>query len=151
MMPLNRAGIGEEMMIMKVGGTPEEREQLTFLGFAAGESAVVIAMAYGNMIVKLKDGRVGLSEELAKNLTVQKVEGGITRTLKDVPVGQTVTVTKITGKGPVKRRIMDMGITRGTEVFVRKVAPLGDPMEVTVRGYELTLRKEDVEMLQVEG
>ena len=72
------------------------------------------------------------------------------KTLKDVACGKTVTVKKITGEGPVKRRIMDMGITKGVEVFVRKVAPLGDPVEVTVRGYELSLRKADAEMIQVE-
>lgn len=72
------------------------------------------------------------------------------RTLRDIPVGQTVTVTRLTGDGPVKRRIMDMGITRGVEVYVRKVAPLGDPVEVTVRGYELSLRKADAEMIEVE-
>ena len=72
------------------------------------------------------------------------------KTLKDVKVGETVTVAKLHGEGPVKRRIMDMGITRGTQVFVRKVAPLGDPMEVTVRGYELSLRKADTEMIEVE-
>ena len=71
------------------------------------------------------------------------------KTLKDVQVGETVTVAKLHGEGPVKRRIMDMGITRGTEVFVRKVAPLGDPMEVTVRGYELSLRKADTEMIEI--
>lgn len=71
------------------------------------------------------------------------------QTLKDTPVGATVVVTKINGAGPIKRRIMDMGITKGTEVFVRKVAPLGDPIEVTVRGYELSLRRADVEMLEV--
>ena len=65
------------------------------------------------------------------------------KTLRDVRIGQTVKVVKLHGEGPVKRRIMDMGITKGTEVFVRKVAPLGDPMEVTVRGYELSLRKAD--------
>lgn len=70
--------------------------------------------------------------------------------LKEVKCGQTVTVKKITGVGPVKRRIMDMGITKGCEVFVRKVAPLGDPIEVQVRGYELSLRKEDAEMIEVE-
>ena len=63
------------------------------------------------------------------------------KTLKNVAVGQTVTVKKLTGEGPVKRRIMDMGITKGVEIYVRKVAPLGDPVEVTVRGYELSLRK----------
>ncbi|MCH5194055.1 MAG: ferrous iron transport protein A [Oscillospiraceae bacterium] len=66
-------------------------------------------------------------------------------TLKDAKIGQTVTVTKLCGEGAVKRRIMDMGITKGTEIYVRKVAPLGDPIEVTVRGYELSLRKADAE------
>lgn len=72
------------------------------------------------------------------------------KTLRDVPVGQTVKVVKLTGEGAVKRRIMDMGITKGIEVYVRKVAPLGDPIEVTVRGYELSLRKADAEMINVE-
>ena len=71
-------------------------------------------------------------------------------TLRDAEVGSTVVVSKITGDPAYKRRIMDMGITKGTEVFVRKVAPLGDPMEVTVRGYELSLRKADTEMIEVE-
>ena len=73
------------------------------------------------------------------------------KTLKEVAVGQTVTVKKLTGAGPVKRRIMDMGITKGVDVYVRKVAPLGDPVEVTVRGYELSLRKADAEMIEVEA
>ena len=72
------------------------------------------------------------------------------KTLKDIPVGKTVKVQKLTGEGPVKRSIMDMGITKGVEIFVRKVAPLGDPVEVTVRGYELSLRKADAEMIIVE-
>ena len=71
-------------------------------------------------------------------------------TLKEVKVGDTVTVKKLNGQGATKRRIMDMGITKGVEVFVRKVAPLGDPIEVTVRGYELSLRKADAEMILVE-
>lgn len=72
------------------------------------------------------------------------------KTLKEVACGQTVTVKKLTGMGPVKRRIMDMGITKGVSVYVRKVAPLGDPLEVTVRGYELSLRKADAEMIEIE-
>lgn len=71
-------------------------------------------------------------------------------TLKDARVGSTVKVKKLTGEGAVKRRIMDMGITKGTEIYVRKVAPLGDPVEVTVRGYELSLRKADAQMIEVE-
>lgn len=71
------------------------------------------------------------------------------KTLKQIACGETVKVAKLHGEGPVKHRIMDMGITKGIDVFVRKVAPLGDPMEVTVRGYELSLRKADAEMIEV--
>ena len=72
------------------------------------------------------------------------------KTLRDVSVGDTVKVVKLHGEGAVKRRIMDMGITKGVEIKVRKVAPLGDPMELTVRGYELSLRRADAEMIEVE-
>ena len=72
------------------------------------------------------------------------------KTLKDAKIGDTVKVVKLHGEGAVKRRIMDMGLTRGVEVYVRKVAPLGDPVEVTVRGYELSIRKADAEMIEVE-
>lgn len=72
------------------------------------------------------------------------------KTLKEIPCGQTARVTKLIGDGPVKRRIMDMGITKGVDIYVRKVAPLGDPVEVTVRGYELSLRKADAEMVIVD-
>ncbi len=72
------------------------------------------------------------------------------KTLKQAKIGETVKVVKLHGEGAVKRRIMDMGLTRGVEVYVRKVAPLGDPVEVTVRGYELSIRKADAEMIEVE-
>ena len=72
------------------------------------------------------------------------------KTLRDAKIGETVKVVKLHGEGAVKRRIMDMGLTKGVEVYVRKVAPLGDPVEVTVRGYELSLRKEDAGMIEVE-
>ncbi len=71
------------------------------------------------------------------------------QTLREAGIGQTVSVVKLHGEGAVKRRIMDMGITKGTQVYVRKVAPLGDPVEVTVRGYELSLRKEDAQMIEI--
>ncbi len=71
-------------------------------------------------------------------------------TLREAAIGQTVRVKKLTGDGPVKRRIMDMGITKGVEIYIRKVAPLGDPIEVTVRGYELSVRKADAAMIEVE-
>ena len=71
------------------------------------------------------------------------------KTLRDVRIGQTVKVVKLHGEGAVKRRIMDMGITKGSELYIRKVAPLGDPVEITVRGYELTVRKDDAQCVQV--
>lgn len=72
------------------------------------------------------------------------------KTLKETQIGETVTVKKIGGEGALKRRIMDMGITKGVQIYVRKVAPLGDPIEITVRGYELSLRKGDAQMIEVE-
>ena len=72
------------------------------------------------------------------------------KTLRDVKIGQTAVIRRLHGEGALKRRIMDMGLTRGTEVYVRKVAPLGDPMELTVRGYELSVRKGDAELIEVE-
>ncbi len=72
------------------------------------------------------------------------------KTLKNVKIGETVKVVKLHGEGAVKRRIMDMGLTKGVDIYVRKVAPLGDPIEITVRGYELSLRKADAEMIEVE-
>ena len=73
------------------------------------------------------------------------------KTLRDAKIGETVKVVKLHGEGAIKRRIMDMGITKGTDVYVRKVAPLGDPVEVTVRGYELSLRKADAEMIEAQA
>ena len=85
-----------------------------------------------------------------KSMESNRKRKGITmRTLKEASIGQTVKVVKLHGEGAVKRRIMDMGITKGVEIYVRKVAPLGDPVEVNVRGYELSLRKSDAEMIEV--
>ncbi|MBR5658201.1 MAG: ferrous iron transport protein A [Lachnospiraceae bacterium] len=71
------------------------------------------------------------------------------RTLKDAKIGERVTVKRLNGEGPIRRRIMDMGITKGVEIYVRKVAPLGDPLELTLRGYELTLRRADAELIEL--
>lgn len=73
------------------------------------------------------------------------------KTLRDAKIGSTVKVVRVHGEGAIKRRIMDMGITRGVEIYLRKTAPLGDPLELTVRGYELSLRKADAEMIEIEG
>ncbi|EFB77339.1 FeoA domain protein [Subdoligranulum variabile DSM 15176] len=81
----------------------------------------------------------------------RKIRGGnAMKTLKELKVGQTATVVRLHGEGPVRRRIMDMGLTKGTQVYLRKVAPLGDPLELTVRNYELSIRKADAAMVEVE-
>ena len=176
MMPLSMVKEGEPNIIKKVGGKEETRKFLENLGFVVGSIVTVITEMNGNMIVNVKESRVAIGKDMANKIMVQYImkdhinvsalhlsgdsyiqnyckkegDGVIMRTLKEVPCGQTVKVTKLTGEGPVKRRIMDMGITKGVGIFVRKVAPLGDPIEVTVRGYELSLRKADAEMIEVE-
>ena len=89
-----------------------------------------------------------MESQQARYLYINKGETQM-KSLKDVAVGETVTVQKVQGEGPIQRRIMDMGIVKNTEIFVRKVAPFGDPVEVNVRGYELSLRKEDAELIIV--
>ena len=141
MMPLNLANVGEETLILKVGGNPETRKHLEDLGFVPGGTATVVSAIGGNLIVKVKESRVAISDEMARTM----------KTLREAKIGETVKVVKLHGEGAIKRRIMDMGITKGTEVYVRKVAPLGDPVEVTVRGYELSLRKADAEMIEIQA
>ena len=146
MMPLSMVKEGEPNIIKKVGGKEETRKFLENLGFVTGGTVTVISQTGGNMIVNVKDSRVAIGNAMM-NYTEKEQS---MKTLKEVACGQTVKVKKLTGEGPVKRRIMDMGITKGVDIYVRKVAPLGDPVEVTVRGYELSLRKADAEMIEVE-
>lgn len=150
-MPLSLVKEGEPGVIHKVGGKEETRKFLENLGFVSGGVVTVISQIGGNLIVNVKDARVAIGRDMANKILVNySKEETVMKTLKEITCGNTVRVAKLTGEGPVKRRIMDMGITKGVEVFVRKVAPLGDPVEVTVRGYELSLRKADAEMILVE-
>ena len=137
MMPLTLVDVDEDNIIKKIGGKPEVKKHLENLGFVVGGHVKIISKLGGNVIVNVKETRVAISTAKMK-------------TLKQAAIGDTVKVVKLHGEGAVKRRIMDMGITRGAEVHIRKVAPLGDPIEVTVRGYELSLRKADAEMIEVE-
>ena len=148
-MPLTLADIGEENIIKKIGGKPDVKQHLENLGFVVGGAVSIVSSIGGNLIVNVKDSRVAISKEMASKIMVQ--EDIQMKTLKEAKVGETLQVVKLHGEGAVKRRIMDMGITRGVEVHIRKVAPLGDPVEITVRGYELSLRKADAEMIEVEN
>ena len=149
MMPLILAAAGETNTIRKVSGNPEVKKHLEDLGFVVGGEVTVVSAIGGNLIVNVKESRIAISREMAGKIMVYRRRREM-NTLKQVKIGSTVRVVKLHGEGAVKRRIMDMGITKGAEIFVRKVAPLGDPIEVTVRGYELSLRKADAEMIEVE-
>ena len=160
MMPLALANIGEENTIKKIGGSPEVKKHLENLGFVVGGSVTVITALGGNVIVNVKDARVAISEEMARKIMIRffainrmqfdRRRKKSMKTLREARIGDTVKVVKLHGEGAVKRRIMDMGLTKGVQVHVRKVAPLGDPIEVTIRGYELSIRKADAEMVEVE-
>jgi ferrous iron transport protein A len=150
MKPLTQALPGKISFIHQVNGKADFRQHLENLGFVTGGDVTVITETDGNLVVNVKESRIAISRETAGQIMIddQKTDG--TQTLKTVPCGVTVRVRRIGGGGAVKRRIMDMGITKGVEIHVRKLAPLGDPVEVTVRGYELSLRKADAELIEVE-
>lgn len=151
MMPLTLANVGEEYVVRKVGGLPETKKHLENLGFTPGGNVKIISTIGG------KSNCSGEGSQNCHQLGDGTENNGIEiwrcsdmKTLKEARIGETVTVVKLHGEGAIKRRIMDMGITKGVSVYVRKVAPLGDPVEISVRGYELSLRKMDAEMVEVE-
>lgn len=146
-MPITMLQLGETKIIKKINGKDETRHFLENLGLVAGSSVTLISEMAGNVIICVRDTRVAISKAMANKIIIGDWE---MRTLKEVKIGESVKVVKLSGEGALKRRIMDMGITKGVEVFLRKTAPLGDPIEVTVRGYELSLRKADAEMIVVE-
>ena len=150
-MPLTLMDTGVETTVKSIRGKDQTRKFLQNLGFVEGAKVTVVSSLAGNVIVNVKDARVAISEQMASRIMVFLQRGQTQMSnLRHTPVGATVTVRKIEGEGATRRRIMDMGITRGAEIYVRKVAPLGDPVEITVRGYELSLRKADAEMIQVD-
>ena len=150
MMPLTMARPGETVTIRKITGRDEVRQHLAELGFVVNSDVTVVSQLAGNLILQVKDSRVALDKTMANRILrweqCRRKEMG---SLEDVKVGETATVVKLHGEGATKRRIMDMGITKGVEIHVRKVAPLGDPMELNVRGYELSVRKADAEKIEV--
>lgn len=148
MMPLTLAKQGETVTIRKITGKDEIRQHLAELGFVVDGTVTVVSELGGNLIVQVKDSRIALDRTMANRVMIEERRQNM-KTLRDAKVGDTVTVVKLHGEGAVKRRIMDMGITKGVALHVRKVAPLGDPMELNVRGYELSLRKADAEMIEI--
>lgn len=120
---------------------------LSNLGFIKGAVIKVVNENDGNLIVSIKDSRVAIGKDIAKKIIVEEMWR---LTLRDAEVGKYYIIKKIKGKGPLKRRIMDMGITKNSEIYITKVAPLGDPVQINIRNYELSIRKEDAELIEIE-
>ena len=150
MMPLVFAREGDTVTIRRIAGRDDVRQHLAELGFVVDSPDLIVSHMAGNLIVQVKGSRVALDRSMAQKIFYGEGRKNGMKTLKEVPVGSRATVKRIHGEGPLRRRIMDMGITKGTEIFVRKVAPLGDPVELTVRGYELSIRKNEAEAIEVE-
>ncbi len=163
MMPLGMANVGDVNIIKRINGRDEVRQHLAELGFVVGAEIKVVSDLGGNLILNVKESRVALDKTMAMRIygltgrrafspklcSIFQEEEAFMKTLKDIKVGEHAVIEKLHGEGALKRRIMDMGLTKGTEVYVRKVAPLGDPMELTVRGYELSVRRADAELIEV--
>ena len=150
MMPLAMANVGDVNIIRKITGRDEVRQRLAELGFVVGEPVTVVSELGGNLILSVKESRVALDKTMAMRIMVWSRRRYLMKTLKEVKIGESVTIKRLHGEGALKRHIMDMGLTKGTEVYVRKVAPLGDPMELNVRNYELSVRKADAGMIELE-
>ena len=125
MMPLTLMQVGDNAQISRISGSDDTRRFLQNLGFVSQAAVELVNKLNGNVIVNIKDSRIAINEEMARHILA------------------------IDGDSAYKRRIMDMGITKGTDLFIRKVAPLGDPVEITVRGYELSVRKGDAACVSV--
>ena len=132
--------------------TAETQRHLANLGLVKGAGIRILQRSKkGEMIILVKESRLALTADLVKCISVSEEPLVIKRsqTLAEVSLGQLNKVEQVLGQGAIRRRLMDMGITRGTEIMIRKVAPLGDPLEITVRGYELSLRKAEAELVLV--
>lgn len=150
-MNLSEAKINQTYFIKGLNGEKEIAKHLGNLGAKKGERVTLISHDKGNTIILIGNARIAVDSKLLEIIEISE-EPLINRNeslLNEVAVGSSGIVTAIEGAGAVKRRLMDMGITRGTKLFIRKVAPLGDPVEIHLRGYELTLRKEEAALIHV--
>ena len=139
-MPLLMAKLGEVYTITRVSGTEEMRLHLNNLGFVVDGQISVVSELNGNLIVNVKGSRIGISREMAAKIMIRQ-EGEGMKNLREAKIGETVTVVKLRGEGAVKRRIMDMGLTKGATVYIRKVAPLGDPIELSSTEFDILYKQ----------
>ncbi|MBO0432326.1 ferrous iron transport protein A [Enterococcus sp. DIV0660C] len=138
--------------IVKIQTKESVKNHLQNLGIIPGTKIVVVNFSGENAILLLKNNRIAVNRELLAQIIVKKPESlaEAWTSLDQLTVGESATVVAIHGQGAVKRRLMDMGVTKNVRVVIRKLAPLGDPLEITLRGYELTLRKKEAELILVQ-
>lgn len=152
---LTTCSVNQLYQFQEFEGDNSHERHLRNLGLVAGVNLYVVSKEIGQpLIIVFGATRIGLDEEIAKGIFVEKTTENNQEQLKvmtEMTIGETARVNKILGSGPLKRRLMDMGLTRGTKIEIKKYAPLGDPIEIQVRNYELTLRKKEAELIVVQG
>lgn len=141
---------GESARVLHVYAQAEQKKHLTSIGFIPGAVIQIISTNQEEMIIKLKGSRLGVTKDLTQIVTVDRIrfDEADLKALSQVPVGDSVKVVKVAGEPAFRKRIMDMGITKNAKIRVVKYAPLGDPMEIQVRGYQLSLRKSEADLVQ---
>lgn len=152
MLNLQEGSIGTVYYFKEVVNASTSDRHLANLGFVKGAKIRIISQdKRGDLIILIKDARLAISQSVASQVRVstESQQPVSYQTLDGVSIGATTKVENVLGSGVLRRRLMDMGLTRGVDVMIRKVAPLGDPIEVTIRGYELTLRKAEAELVLV--
>ncbi|BBD23913.1 MULTISPECIES: ferrous iron transport protein A [Enterococcus] len=152
MITLAQAEVGKVYTVESVQADIQTKKHLNNLGVVAGQAVVLVNYQNQNGIVLLHNSRIALTDTILQAIHVEERSANekVWVSLDTLKVGEGATIVGIHGQGAVKRRLMDMGLTKGTVIFIRKVAPLADPIEINVRGYELTLRKSEAELILVE-
>ena len=142
--------IGQIYLVKDILLQEDVRKHLNHLGLKIGQEIRIISKTKDNAIIQVKASRLALDQSVLNSLVLEeKSEQGRSLALSDLPIGSSAKVIEICATGALRRRLMDMGITKGVSVFIRKIAPLGDPIEITVRGYELSIRKSDADIIQI--
>ncbi|CYU93526.1 FeoA family protein [Streptococcus suis] len=149
-MKLQNLQVGQSYLVKDYLTQDDIRKHLAHLGLKVGEEIRIISKTKTNAIFQVKASRLALDREIIESLVLIEKSATEIINLSEAPIGSSAKVMDIYATGPLRRRLMDMGLTKNTQLFLKKVAPLGDPIEITLRGYELTLRKSEAQMIGVQ-
>lgn len=149
-MPITLAPLDTPIKVVKVLADEKTKRHLESLGILVNSTLTVLSSINGGVVVAVKDGRLALDAKVASKILVAQKGRNMLKRLDQFLIGETGLIKKVEGEGRLRRRLLDMGVTPGANVYLRKKAPLGDPLEITIRGYELTLRKSEAELVFLE-